>query len=314
MANLLGLEIGGTKLQLGLGDGAGRVDRWARLPVDPAAGAAGILAQIAGAARALGAAPDAIGVGFGGPIDADRGVVVRSHQVEGWDGFPLADWCRRGLGAGAVSVRNDSDAAALGEARFGAGEGLSPVLYVNSGSGVGGGLVVDGRIYRGCGLGAVEVGHLLLADPAGGASSLEGLASGWAIGRAGRAAVERLGRVGASAPLVDLCGGEPARVTGVVVADAARLGDVEAFRILETATTAMGQALAHAVTLLAPRRVILGGGVAQVGEALWLGPIRRVLEARVFPPFRGTFDVVAARLGQDVVVHGALALARDAMA
>jgi glucokinase len=223
------------------------------------------------------------------------------------------------LGVANVTLQNDADTAALGEARFGAGKGLSPVLYVNSGSGIGGGLVIDGRIYRGSGHGAMEIGHLWIAASAYDGSGneygrLEDLASGWAIARAARPLVENARRGYDPSYVSVLSGGDPASVTAAMVAQAARYpGDPAAF-VLSRATNAMGLALAHAVTLLAPVRVILGGGVSLIDEDLWLDPIRKALDDHVFPPFRGTYDVVSAALGEDVVVHGALALARDSHA
>ncbi len=168
---LLGIEIGGTKLQLGLGRGDGVIVALERRTVNPAQGAEGIRTQIKDALRVLLEAnsdklglPQSVGIGFGGPVDAARGVVVTSHQVNGWDAFPLASWVRETLNIPSVSLQNDADTAALGEARFGAGVGFSPVLYVTIGSGIGGGLIVDGSIYRGNGAGAVEIGHLWIND------------------------------------------------------------------------------------------------------------------------------------------------------
>ena len=304
---LLGVEIGGTKLQLGLGRGDGRVLRLARRAIRPEDGADGILAQIERAYADLiadlgdlGPPPEGAGIGFGGPVDADRGVAIRSHQVEGWDGFDFSGWTRTKLGIGRVAVQNDADTAGLGEATFGAGVGQSPVLYVTVGSGIGGGLIVDGRIYRGAGLGAAEIGHLWIDGGPDGPRRLEDIASGWAIGAAARGA-------GAGPS------GLPSFGDAATIAASAASGDPAAVAILGRAAEAMGTALAHAATLLAPRRIILGGGVSLIGEALWFGPIRRRLRDRVFPPFRESFDLVAAELGESVVVHGALALARLAM-
>ena len=321
---LLGIEIGGTKLQLGLGHGDGKILALRRLDIDPMRGAAGILAQIAatvgpllddfGASRAT---LHAVGIGFGGPVDVVNGIATTSHQVAGWDGFPLAAWAREHLNVPAVSIHNDADTAALGEARFGAGVGMSPVLYLTIGSGIGGGLILDGTIYRGSGAGAMEIGHLRMIRPEhdhlNPRWTLEELASGWGIGSFGRSLVEsRAGGTGHPSELHRLVGGDPLRVTAKEVVQAARLGDHKAGQILAQATTAMGRGLAHAVTLLAPRRIILGGGVSLIGEELWFAPIRRELDRLVFPPFRGTYDVVPAALGEEVVIHGALALARDA--
>ena len=282
---LLGIEIGGTKLQLALGRDDGTVEALERRRIRPEAGALGILAQIAEAYRTLlarnevvGERPEAAGVGFGGPVDAALGVVVRSHQVEGWAGFPLADWVRSELGIDRVVVQNDADTAGLGEARFGSGVGLSPVFYVTVGSGIGGGLILDGRIYRGSGSGAAEIGHLWVDDGSGGRARLEDVASGWAIGAAGRG----LGPGGSS------------DVSAVDVARASGAGDPRASAILDRATGALASALAHVVTLLGPRRIILGGGVSLLEDPLWLDPIRAKLADLAFPPFLGKYDVVSA--------------------
>lgn len=311
---LIGIEIGGTKLQLGLGRGDGRLLALERRTVDKGRGADGIRAQILAALPDLldrvdagGERPDALGIGFGGPVDAIGGVVTTSHQIEGWDGFPLADWARDATGVPRVVLQNDADAAALGEVRFGAGAGLSPVLYVTVGSGIGGGLVVDGAIYRGAGLGAVEIGHLVLDASNEGPRTLEDIASGWSIARE---AARRMTTGGVA--LDRLCGGDPARLDAAIVAKAAGEGDPTAVAVLAEAARAMGRALGHAVTLIAPRRIVLGGGVSLIDDRFWLDPIREEAERRAFPPFRGSFDIVPASLGEEVVVHGALALALDA--
>lgn len=319
---LLGIEIGGTKLQLGLGRGDGKIAALERRVIVPDDGAEGVRAQIADAInplldhagltsgpRAIGAA----GIGFGGPVDSEKGVVTTSHQVSGWDKFPLAGWLGRELGIDRVVLQNDADTAGLAEARFGSGQGVSPVLYVTIGSGIGGGLILNGKIYRGSGAGAIEIGHLWVNDRQDadlGVVSLEKAASGWAIAAAAREFAESaLGRRDWS--VLGRAGGDTKAITTKDVADAAAEGDSEALILLDNATTALAHGLGQAVTLLAPRRIILGGGVSLIGEDLWFAPIRRKLDACVFAPFRGTFDVVPAMLGESVVVQGALALARD---
>lgn len=322
----LGIEIGGTKLQLGLGRGDGEISRFERRRIVPENGAEGVRAQILDAVAALLGRVDgkseagsisAVGVGFGGPVDAVEGVVATSHQVSGWDEFPLAEWLCNSLGVARAVVQNDADAAGLAEARFGAGKGFSPILYVTIGSGIGGGLIYNGtgKIYRGAGVGAIEIGHLWVIDRHNadlGEVTLEKAASGWAIAASARAYAERHRAEGRRDwPVLIKADGDPSAITAIDVADAAREGDFEAQMLLDRATTAMAQGLRQAVTLLAPRRIILGGGVSLIGEELWLGPIRCKLDAIVFPPLRGTFDLVPAALGEAVVVQGALALARD---
>jgi glucokinase len=311
---LLGIEIGGTKLQLGLGHGDGRLIALERRLVVPENGAAGIRAQIEEATANLlhgrNERPEALGIGFGGPVDADRGVVTVSNQIDGWAGFPIAAWAGDTLSIPRVVLQNDADTAALGEARYGAGIGHNPLLYVTIGSGIGGGLVINGSIYRGSGRGAVEIGHLVIDSQTLPPTTLEQIASGWSIAREAR---ERLARLlQPSSPLLQLCDGDPSRIRAIHVAQAACLGDPISINTLRIATSALGSALAHAVTLLAPNRIILGGGVSLIGEELWFEPVRRETLRRVFPPFQGTFDIVPATLGEEVVVHGALALALDA--
>jgi glucokinase len=310
---LLGVEIGGTKLQLGLGRGDGEILALERRVIRPEAGAPGILQQIAEAYENLLSRfsaghlrPSAVGIGFGGPVDAPRGRTLKSHQISGWDGFELANWARQTLKVADVAVQNDADTAGLGEARHGAGVGLSPLFYMTIGSGIGGGLILDGKIYGGSGSGAAEIGHLWIDGLHPEPRRLEDIASGWSIGSVAKALLGTVGEVG---PLELLAGEDSSRIDAVAVARAATLGDEWAIAILSTATQAVGRALAHVVTLLAPQRIILGGGVSLIGEELWFKPIRSTLDARVFPPFRGTFDVVAAQLGEEVVLHGALALA-----
>jgi glucokinase len=299
----LGIEIGGTKLQVGLGPGDGTIEALDRTWVDPEAGAEGVLEQVRAAIGRLlpeGKAPArrlaAVGVGFGGPVDLATGRVLVSHQVGGWADFPLADWLRETTGCAHVVVRNDADTAALAEARFGAGKGISPILYMNIGSGIGGGLVIDGQPYEGSGRAVLELGHLSVHTPEG-LRHLEDIASGWGLAETARRSGD-----------FDF---KP--ITPATLAEAVRRGHQPARLALRRATDAVALALAQATTLVAPRRIILGGGVSLIGEDLWLGPIRQELQRLTFGPLRGTFDLVPCGLGEAVVVHGALGLAADAL-
>lgn len=294
----VGIEIGGTKLQLGIGAGDGVLRaRW-RGNVDVVAGAEGIRQQILHAVPQLLA--DAhlqhgdirgIGIGFGGPVDDARRTVIKSHQIEGWNDFPLADWIAQALGWPAV-LGNDADVAGLAEAHHGAGKGLSPIFYITIGSGIGGGFIVDGQIYRGQGRGGAEIGHVHVFDPASGKEDLlEHVASGWAIGRRVR---NRL--AGADT------------ITAHDVGEAARRDDPLALDVLRETCDALWQAIRHVIVLLCPRRIVIGGGVSLMGDVLFRSLNERLAQLD-FEPFRGLADIVPAALGEDVVVHGALTLA-----
>jgi glucokinase len=321
---VVGIEIGGTKLQLGIGPGNGTLLALERLRVDPAKGADGILEQITVAyPRLLGKAGfdrdqiSAAGIGFGGPVRSELGRTQRSYQITGWDDFPLASWVTDQLALRLAVLENDADVAGLAECRFGAGLGYSPLLYITVGSGIGGALIVNDRIYRGAGLGAVEIGHFRVpfsSDPECGWRELELVASGWGIATAARELVARRKQQNRTDwAVLAAAGGDPGQITARSVADAASAGDADSRAILESARSAFAFALTQAIALLAPHRIVIGGGVSLIGEQEWFDPIRRMIDREVFPPFRGNYDIASAVLGEEVVVHGALAVARDAL-
>jgi glucokinase len=315
----LGIEIGGTKLQLGLGPGDGTLAALWRGGVDVARGGEGIREQIVREVPALldraGVACDGVrgvGVGFGGPVDDADQTVIKSHQIEGWDGFPLARWLT-GLLGWPVALGNDADVAGLGEALFGAGKGLSPIFYITVGSGIGGGLIINGEIYRGSGRGAAEIGHLQIRDEfhAHDASIVEEFASGWSVARAydfySKTTIDprMLEQVTPS-----WVSGEEARVTAAEVGRLAEAKNALACRVLHQAWVNLATAICNTIALLGPRRIVIGGGVSLMGEWLLFEPLRTLVAARVFKPFANCYDIVPAALGEEVVVHGALALAR----
>lgn len=316
MPHYLGIEIGGTKLQLGIGRGDGTLAALWRGKVDVAAGPEGIRRQITMAvpellqrAKVDRGQLEGVGIGFGGPVDDRTETIIKSHQIEGWDGFPLADWIHEIVGLRAA-LGNDADVAGLAEALFGAGKGLSPVFYITIGSGIGGGLIIGGEIYRGAGRGAAEIGHLaFLAEPASadaGLRPLEEYASGWSIARN---AVRALQTAPPGSPLAAFRD-KPESVTAEQVAQAAAEGDKLAGAILHDARCYLARAICHVIALVCPRRIIIGGGVSLIGEDLLFKPLRQLVAEQVFRPFAGCYEIVPAALGEEVVVHGALALAK----
>src|SRR5205823_14428943 len=165
-----------------------------------------------------------------------------------------------------------------------------------------------GEIYRGCGRGAAEVGHLRVGRYG---ELLELKASGWAIQRQAQAMIDHGGAAGSLLPGVDRAEGRS--VTAEDVARAAEQGDALAQSLLTGAWTALADGLCHVIALVCPRRIVIGGGVSLMGEALLFEPLRRLVGERVFKPFANCCDIVPAALGEEVVVHGALALARASL-
>jgi glucokinase len=310
----LGIEIGGTKLQLGVGRGDGTPPlACERLDVQPSQGAAGILRQIETAARPLVEqhAVRAAGVGFGGPVDAEAGRTIKSHQVEGWDDFPLVQWCLQTFGLPA-RLANDADAAGLAEARFGAGRNHRIVFYLTVGSGIGGALLIDGRLYGGGQGIAAELGHLRPGLAARQPNrTVESIASGFGLAAAARSMLRQRPRDPETAALRERCQGDLERLTGRMVVQAAAEGDPLACKVFERGLRTLGWAIAQAVTLVAPQVVVIGGGVPLAGESLFFEPLRREVARYVFPPLAGSYRILAAELGEAVVLHGALAIAAD---
>jgi len=238
--------------------------------------------------------------------------VIVSHQVEGWKDFPLVEWCEKTLGLPTL-LANDSDSAGLAEARFGGGKGHRVVFYNNIGSGIGGALVIDGRLYQGGGGVASEIGHLRTGlDAERPDQDLESIASGWALTSYARQLVDQ-GRFNSevSADLVARCQGDIARLSTKILAEAAAAGNRLALAAFDRGCRAAGWALAQVITLLAPNVVVMGGGVSLAGEAVFLAPLRRYVDRYIFPPLLGTYRIVPAALGEEVVVHGVLALAAE---
>jgi glucokinase len=308
----LGIEIGGTKLQLGIGPDDGTLTGLWRGTVDVAAGPEGIRRQIVAAIPDLLAKSNlaksdlkGVGIGFGGPVDDATHTVIKSHQIEGWDNFPLADWIGNIVGLPAV-LGNDADCGGLAEALFGAGKGLSPIFYITIGSGIGGGLIINGEIYRGCGRGAAEIGHLRVFDIAKTRHTLEEVASGWGLQERARWGLDNFKEhTDVLRPMA-----ENREVTVPLVVQAAEEGDPFCRVILDDARQALAEAICHAIALLSPRRIVIGGGVSLMGDDLLHKPLRELVAEQVFKPFADCYDIVPAALGEEVVVHGALALAR----
>lgn len=297
----LGIEIGGTKLQLVVGTAEGKILSRVRAEIDVGAGGEGIRCQMAETLPELirEHRPKAVGVGFGGPVDWQTGVICCSHQVSGWQDFPLGAWLREETQL-PVAVDNDANVAALGETLHGSGRGSNPVFWINMGSGIGGGLVVDGRVYHGLRPGETEVGHLRM-DKSG--ETLEARCSGWAVDRRIRQAVA-LNTECRLAALVKGCVKGEARFLKAALAE----NDRVAMDLLKAVGDDLAFGLSHVVHLLHPETIVVGGGLSLVGDPI-RDAIASALPQYLMEAFRPGPRIVLAGLKEDSVTIGALALA-----
>lgn len=313
---ILGVEIGGTKLQLALGTREGGLLVTRQGQVDRRLGGEGIRdwlrkeipAFIRAEAPARGEVV-AIGCGFGGPLDWAAGRVMRSIQIEGWQDFPIRAWFEETFALPAT-VDNDSNAAAWGEYRRGFGRGCRLFFYTNIGSGVGGGFILNGELFDGQGFGAGEIGHTFTADwtsdVPGAVEKVENLCSGWAIER-------RLRTPGYITPdsvlFAQFADNLPA-VTARNLAEAARAGDGFAKAEIDRIARSFGLALATVLCLTGVERIAIGGGVAKMGEVL-MGPIRAAVRRYEFVPNVGRYAISPCELGDEIVLVGAILRAEE---
>ncbi len=313
---LLALDYGGTKLSAAIiGDGEQQWRALERVPSPASKHAHADQETMIALARKLldGRAPAAIGVSFGGPVDAAQGRVILSHHVAGWENTPLCAQLQAEFDA-PTRIENDANVAALGEYRFGAGQGCASVFYVTVSTGVGGGWVLNGEIYTGADAMAGEIGHTI-ADPRGALcicgrrGCVEAMACGTAIARDAR---ERLiAQPDTGAKLRALVADDLTALTGASVAQAANAGDELAQAVLDDAARALGFGIGTVITLLNPERVVIGGGVTKAGERWW-AQVCAAARANTLPQMR--VAIVPAQLGDDAPLWGALALAEQALA
>lgn len=306
----IGIDVGGTKIAAAVVDGDGAVVARTRIPTesDEPRAIVGGITKVGRELRA--AAPSATAVGVGAAALVSGGVIIGAPNLA-WRNVHLQEMVADAVGLPAA-VDNDANVAALAEAAYGAGRDARFVVMLTLGTGVGGGLVFEGKLYRGShGLGA-ELGHMVIDPdgprcPCGNDGCLEALASGKAMGRMAR---ERAGEPEAKRVL-EMAGGDPLGITGEIVGEAAVAGDPFGREILAEAGRFLGIGIANYINIFDPDVVVLGGGAASPGELI-LGPARAaaaplIVEGKARP----AVPIVPAALGADAGVIGAAVLARD---
>lgn len=300
MQNVLGIEIGGTKLQLIITDEKLNTLKLFRFAVERSAGAEGIrraIESVVPEAEAL--RVKHVGVGFGGPIDRLTGKIFTSYHVSGWTNFSIKEWLENVFNA-TVVVDNDANAAALGEALYGAGQDFKSVFYVTLGSGVGAGFVHDKLVYHGGRHGETEFGHIRLNKQG---LTLQDACSGWAVNEKIRKAIQHTPTTNL-AELAKQFPGSEAAALSKAMAD----GDETANQIFHETMDDLAFALSHAIHLFNPETVILGGGLSLMGDML-----RKNMEARIRNYIMDAFQpgpvIQLSSLKENAVPIGAAAMA-----
>jgi glucokinase len=257
-----------------------------------------------------GAQPAAIGVSFGGPVEATSGTVRLSHHVAGWENIPLRELLEQQFQAPAA-VDNDANVAAWGEYCFGAGKGADSMLYITVSTGVGGGWVLNEKIWHGADGMAGEIGHIVV-DPngptclCGKRGCVERLASGPYIAQRAREWLQMQPERGQT--LQGMVNGNLDAITAQIISAAAAQGDELAWEALAVAAWALGVGIGNSINLINPSRVILGGGVTKSGERFWQ-MLQRVARETALPQM--SVNIVPAALGDDAPLWGAVALAKE---
>lgn len=311
-APAIGIDVGGTKIAAAVVDESGAVIARDVVATDadaPNAIATGIV-KIARQLRGVAPSVRAIGIGAAGLVDVARGVIVAAPNLS-YRNLAIRDYVATRLSL-PVFVDNDANVAAWAESVFGGGKGYGDQIMLTVGTGIGGGLIVNGRIYRGAhGFGA-EIGHMIVqpggpACPCGAHGCFEQMVSGTTIGRV---ASERIGEAPDSLVL-ERAGGDRAAITGEIVGRAALEGDAFAREIVADAGRWLGIGIASLVNIFDPDVVVVGGGAATGTGELLLEPARAALADHLtLREYRPAVEIVPAALGNDAGSVGAADLAR----
>jgi glucokinase len=309
---IIGVDVGGTNIVVAAVSFQGDVLARSSGPTLPRRGPedgvrriVGLIAQVQ--ASAGGRTFAGVGVGCTGPIDRVTGTVHNPYTLPTWEGFPLTEALSRSLGVPVV-MENDAHAGALGEHWRGAGRGTQNMIYVTVGTGVGGGLILNGALYTGATGTAGEIGHhcVNMDGPecyCGSRGCLELYASAPALSQRARAKAEP-----ASGLLYSLVDGELDRIDPEVIAQAARQGDPAAWDVIRDAAATLGVGLSNLALILVPEAIVLGGGVMRSFE-LFEPAIQATLGRLQFP--LGDLRILPAELGLNAGVVGAARAVRD---
>ena len=314
-ALILSIDLGGTKILTAVINAQGKILSRDHSLTPPAKGQEAVIQAIlesAGRARNQAgiAAADitAISIGAPGLSNPETGILFTSPNLPGWKNVPLLAIFERKFGK-KVFLINDANAAAIGELQFGAGKGARNLIYITVSTGIGGGIIIDGKIYTGFIGTAGELGHMTIEVDGplcncGNRGCWESLASGTALAREARQRINERARTS----LLDHAGGDPEKVSAEVIHQAAQAGDKLAAELITQTGYYLGVGLANLINIFNPERIIIGGGLSNIGDRL-LKPAFKEAERRAFKEAYRVVRFASPQLGQDSGVIGAAFLA-----
>lgn len=302
------IDMGATHMSIALADFTARILKEIEVPLEIKQGPEICLAEanqhLLSLLESQGLSLDnlsAVGIGVPGPVITEAGMVVAPPIMPGWDHYPIRDTLEK-MWQCPITLNNDAELGALGEWAYGAGRGERNIAYIKVGSGIGAGLILNQQIYGGTTGAAGEIGHLTIDANGplcncGNHGCLEAFAGGHAIATQG----QLLAKSGKRTLLSDLT---PDSITAAAVAEAARRGDLHAQEIIRKAGTYIGIAIAGLINLFNPGIVIIGGGVAQVGDLITV-PIRQAVRERAMRASEQSVRIITGMLGRRSLLIGA---------
>lgn len=302
-----GIDIGGTKCAVIIGDDNGVKEkiRFDTTDVNDTLG------NITKAAEKLGVG-EAIGISCGGPLDSKKGIIMSPPNLPGWDNIEIVKMLEEKFGV-PVGIQNDANACALAEWKYGAGKGCENMIFLTFGTGMGAGLILDGRLYSGTNDMAGEIGHIRMESYGpvgyGKSGSFEGFCSGGGIAEIGKTVARERLQCGKS---VSFCGGydELEKITAKKIADCAKSGDMEALRVYDICAEKLGAGLSILIDILNPEKIVIGSIFERSGELL-RKKMQRVIDREALFYARNVCEIVPAKLGDSIGDWAALAVAAD---
>lgn len=313
---IVGVDLGGTKTAVGIITIRGHLVTKAQEETKLALGPQGVIKQMIDMTKSVLASAGitkkeiiGIGIAAAGPIDLKKGEILSPPNLPGWDRVQLVKPFKDSFRL-PVYLDNDANAAALGEWVYGAGKGCKNMVYLTISTGIGGGIIIDGKLYHGANANAGEIGHMSINQfspkcGCGNLGCLEAHSSGTSVAKRAKERLMQQPEIGTE--ILKLANNDINQVTAKIVFTAARQGDKLANELVDEFSFNLGVGLANVVNIFNPERIILGGGVMKSYD-LFLDKVKEVVKSRALKPLWEVCEILPAALGDNVGIYGACAV------